>query len=89
MRGAPWSVSPGNGEVGIIPAHAGSTNVENLSRLLGQDHPRACGEHNARSPVGGTEPGSSPRMRGAPLVAKVAKETGGIIPAHAGNTIQG
>ena len=49
---------------GIIPAHAGNTRDSSLSPRWRRDHPRACGEHSARSRVTVSTRGSSPRMRG-------------------------
>ena len=50
------------------------------------DHPRGCGEHMMNDPKLGTEQGSSPRMRGAPMSQKTILYCMGIIPADAGST---
>ena len=50
------------------------------------DHPRVCGEHQLDALVGGIRTGSSPRMRGTPLVVWGDSCDEGIIPAYAGNT---
>ena len=71
---------------GIIPACAGNT-CSPLARLcLGWDHPRVCGEHRSAQTVISPELGSSPRVRGTPLVQHRVAPAGGIIPACAGNT---
>ena len=76
-----WYHSPG-----IIPAYAG--NTRHIRRCLPAtgDHPRVCGEHGTAGRHSGRGSGSSPRMRGTPLLCK-SRDTGhGIIPAYAGNT---
>ena len=68
MRGAPARRSvpvPGDG---IIPAYAGSTDQEVLTAFVEEDHPRVCGEHGMQDLGNTWNAGSSPRMRGAPLV---------------------
>ena len=50
----------------IIPAYAGSTLMIWIVILWSGDHPRVCGEHVGDGLLGVLEPGSSPRMRGAP-----------------------
>ena len=44
MRGKAFKEIGGAAQTGITPAHAGKRCNENLSRLAGGDHPRACGE---------------------------------------------
>ena len=74
---------------GIIPAHAGLTEVIKMKLIHGRDHPRACGAH----PIGYRPErprwGSSPRMRGSPVDAARLRPIAGIIPAHAGLTSGG
>ena len=71
---------------GIIPAHAGLTEHDNLLRDTRRDHPRACGAHifwlKNRKP----DEGSSPRMRGSLDIFPDVCFAPGIIPAHAGLT---
>ena len=86
MRGTPDFVVAGATWGGIIPAHAGNTPYPRPPVIRSRDHPRACGEHrNERSSVLPFQ-GSSPRMRGTLSTTLKVVETGGIIPAHAGNT---
>ena len=70
----------------IIPAHAGQTVCGARSIFAATDHPRACGanifEMVASQPVSG----SSPRMRGKPMIQRVHVDFPRIIPAHAGQT---
>ena len=53
-----------------------------------RDHPRACGEHGEGESNVLTGTGSSPRMRGTPTFLDSVEDLHGIIPAHAGNTVQ-
>ena len=72
---------------GIIPAHAGLTCCPSCSACRSWDHPRACGAHSNRPVVGSQHWGSSPRMRGSPVLPENKRIGTGIIPAHAGLTI--
>ena len=47
---------------GIIPECVGSRNCRSLRWCCRRDHPHACGEEEASSPVDSTSLGSSPRM---------------------------
>ena len=73
-------------EPGIIPADAGSTDQTGQMTEGVRDHPRGCGEHwhNGNDPA--SSPGSSPRMRGAPIKLTNVIMQKGIIPADAGST---
>ena len=51
------------------------------------DHPRGCGAHSATWPRVSHDMGSSPRVRGSPLVLTAAYNHHGIIPAGAGLTL--
>ena len=72
---------------GIIPAHAGLTNLAGSTVSTKRDHPRACGAHIPIATNPYITPGSSPRMRGSRNLAFQQPETVGIIPAHAGLTL--
>ncbi len=75
--------------VRIIPAHAGQTCICCALRCPAADHPRTCGTNGQfdafKRPVGG----SSPHMRGKLPCVLVAADCGRIIPAHAGQTMDG
>ena len=86
MRGTLDGGSPIWLIAGIIPAHAGNTNVFWSMTRTTRDHPRACGEHLMRVSIRSSDPGSSPRMRGTLTVGHATGSQHGIIPAHAGNT---
>ena len=49
----------------IIPAYAGSTQLNTLFDKWTKDHPRVCGEHTPAILSKACWAGSSPRMRGA------------------------
>ena len=86
MRGAhSWARDMLN-KLGIIPADAGSTQIQVVGLLVGQDHPRGCGEHINNRSESYIEQGSSPRMRGAQSSNCSAFAKNGIIPADAGST---
>ena len=73
---------------GIIPAHAGLTPLPWLSIYGTRDHPRACGAHHTIFNLCFNDMGSSPRMRGSRPSALSAASPCGIIPAHAGLTLE-
>ena len=88
MRGAPHGGRPVGLADGIIPAHAGSTPAGAGSARRPWDHPRACGEHVYLAGLMRQLEGSSPRMRGAHDVVRYDGLLAGIIPAHAGSTLE-
>ena len=86
MRGTHKGSSAGGFAIGIIPAHAGNTVTAYVMPSCMRDHPRACGEHYRIRLGDEAQLGSSPRMRGTPLIEQTDIAQIGIIPAHAGNT---
>ena len=88
MRGTLHRADSRPRDQGIIPAHAGNTEVRNFFKYLYRDHPRACGEHEDRGSRTADRQGSSPRMRGTLEGACEHVHVEGIIPAHAGNTLR-
>ena len=72
----------------IIPAHAGLTVILSHSFIPLRDHPRACGAHHTIFNLCFNDMGSSPRMRGSRPSALSAASPCGIIPAHAGLTLE-
>ena len=86
MRGAPGPNVPFAPWTWIIPADAGSTDVNIFWGEEAQDHPRGCGEHMYPNVRSWRNSGSSPRMRGAHRLIKHGHLQVGIIPADAGST---
>ena len=72
----------------IIPARAGFTSARSRSPYCGQDHPRSRGvyEHDGR-PFDDAV-GSSPLARGLLINIPFPANSGGIIPARAGFTLE-
>ena len=72
---------------GLIPAHAGKTDHPESSGLLPGAHPRSRGENTDSGSGRTVVTGSSPLTRGK-LMAPPSRHTGGgLIPAHAGKTV--
>ena len=86
VRGAAQAVDAAVGVPGIIPACAGSRHIYLFCIYLFWDHPRACGEQPLVLTMPSLFEGSSPRMRGADVVARLDALGVGIIPAHAGSS---
>ena len=68
VRGALVIVFTFRVDEGIIPACAGSTRPRRGEREDARDHPRMCGEHEADEDAETAETGSSPHVRGAPVL---------------------
>ena len=71
---------------GITPAYAGKTHAFPFLSICKQDHPRVCGENQARREPRQSAPGSPPRMRGKPIVLDSSMQARRITPAYAGKT---
>ena len=71
----------------IIPARAGFTSRAGPGGNWDTDHPRACGVYRDEDHLIIAALGSSPRVRGLPLVAWRAGFRRRIIPARAGFTL--
>ena len=87
MRGTRYGIRRITMCTGIIPAHAGNTVDPFPKRRRPEDHPRACGEHICINGTSLSSGGSSPRMRGTLKIVIIRCDQVGIIPAHAGNTL--
>ena len=72
---------------GIIPAHAGSTDVPAVVPIAERDHPRSRGEHTVQDIFLEKYAGSSPLTRGARVSHENEVDGRRIIPAHAGSTL--
>ena len=86
VRGTPVTAKAVCWLVGIIPACAGNTMSFGTHGAGSRDHPRVCGEHEGFYQAGGFLMGSSPRVRGTPIMNDPFTYRRGIIPACAGNT---
>ena len=64
MRGKPNVGGAAEGWPRNIPAYAGKTKGENLSKGQEAEHPRVCGENANAGLTGSFTGGTSPRMRG-------------------------
>ena len=73
---------------GLIPAHAGKTRCLSRSTKCLRAHPRSRGENNRNSRQFLPVYGSSPLTRGKPNDHRDQRREGGLIPAHAGKTVE-
>ena len=71
---------------GLIPAHAGKTPRVRPMRIPRPAHPRSRGENVFGCGRSTIVPGSSPLTRGKLAVDRRDRDSGGLIPAHAGKT---
>ena len=85
-RGAQLQNGAALNNVGLIPAHAGSTHRQERTQAGRRAHPRSRGEHVVELPDVVEPVGSSPLTRGALLHSAHLFGTAGLIPAHAGST---
>ncbi len=75
-----------SGDVGLIPADAGNTQLVCCVPGRLRAHPRGRGEHSTINVSAGQDTGSSPRTRGTPRINGERGLRTGLIPADAGNT---
>ena len=71
---------------GLIPAHAGKTDVVAQMASTMRAHPRSRGENVECTTDSTPRHGSSPLTRGKPLSPRADPPHRGLIPAHAGKT---
>ena len=86
MRGKRIAGGHGADHGRIIPAHAGQTHCADVLRQYNADHPRTCGANKTMCVVPMSFSGSSPHMRGKPVLRPARGRGRRIIPAHAGQT---
>ena len=86
MRGKPWRLWRQKKPWRNIPAYAGKTVSDSPKKAQAAEHPRVCGENwgQGRQHCGGI--GTSPRMRGKPVIPVDSLVGYGNIPAYAGKT---
>ena len=89
MRGKPRLRRPHRRQDGLIPAHAGKTQVCPFHAALMPAHPRSRGENVPGWLNRGRAPGSSPLTRGKLNQLTNRIKPRGLIPAHAGKTVRG
>ena len=70
----------------LIPAYAGKTNDTESWPIIERAHPRVCGENAHRLMMHSPKLGSSPRMRGKPILKAHRRNPQRLIPAYAGKT---
>ena len=71
-------------EVRITPAGAGKTRLFCIAIIMFKDHPRRCGENIKVEPVGISEQGSPPQVRGKHCDKEEVRMRDRITPAGAG-----
>ena len=86
VRGKPRDVDRAPQAARLIPARAGKTDHIILVVDTHWAHPRACGENTPFEALTLSSHGSSPRVRGKPLVGDDVRDRGRLIPARAGKT---
>ena len=89
VRGAPPVALPVLRTIGLIPARAGSTDSHSPTLPFCGAHPRPCGEHRRWGKLRTAHKGSSPPVRGAPVIINKSALVLGLIPARAGSTAAG
>ena len=87
VRGKPVPPQGMGQEPGLIPARAGKTFPRRTGRTASSAHPRACGENSDDATTALYRAGSSPRVRGKPILMCSPQRNLGLIPARAGKTI--
>ncbi len=86
VRGTPKATAARVFASRITPACAGNTRTCSTSSRCATDHPRVCGEHEARHLRLLAAIGSPPRVRGTRRGDGQTRGRPGITPACAGNT---
>ena len=84
MRGKVSSVTNIAIQIGITPAYAGKSKIQNRQHIPVQDHPRLCGEKVRVTVETSVYPGSPPPMRGKECAKEYLACVEGITPAYAG-----
>ena len=85
-RGKPRDATVKPPPPGIIPAHAGKTQLSSAATSPPWDHPRSRGENILVPSSSVNGKGSSPLTRGKPPLESHQSRSPRIIPAHAGKT---
>ena len=85
-RGKRPVLRPVRGRVGLIPTHAGKTDLFLVSKEDTPAHPHSRGENGQKVHSGSPSGGSSPLTRGKPRHHDKGNLRVGLIPTHAGKT---
>ena len=85
-RGKPVDASRPRRPAGLIPTHAGKTNMDVEPSRGSWAHPHSRGENVLRWAQPGLTLGSSPLTRGKPAGTSSITRMEGLIPTHAGKT---
>ena len=85
-RGKPKRTTASPADLGLIPAHAGKTEIPGFSLFSYRAHPRSRGENMALASALSAARGSSPLTRGKHQVGDRSELRQRLIPAHAGKT---
>ena len=85
-RGKPAFLIAGCQPGGLIPAHAGKTELAEVEFARVAAHPRSRGENATRLVALGIFAGSSPLTRRKPSASQTDWRKWRLIPAHAGKT---
>ena len=86
MRGKARLSSGCRARARITPAYAGKSPLLLRSRSLWGDHPRLCGEKQAKTYLTQSKKGSPPPMRGKDSVTLYRDHVVRITPAYAGKS---
>ena len=86
-RGKHWCVPPARYSCWLIPAHAGKTRPADPCAPRSRAHPRSRGENDETGSDDTPDSGSSPLTRGKLATCEAARLGYGLIPAHAGKTL--
>ena len=87
-RGKPLPVLLNMAGLRLIPAHAGKTSTASRSPTRTRAHPRSRGENTLADGRITLWAGSSPLTRGKHIAQRDTPCRVGLIPAHAGKTIE-
>ena len=87
-RGKPGVHNPEGAARGLIPAHTGRTCVRYAGCRCSRAHPHSCGENGTLAVQDLCATGSSPLTRGKLGEAGRCEGRVGLIPTHAGKTLQ-
>ena len=86
-RGKPISTRSNASPTGLIPAHAGKTEIARAEDVNSKAHPRSRGENGVVNVSQSAIAGSSPLTRGKLTWSSRSAADAGLIPAHAGKTL--